>query len=117
MFSLRLSFNLSAGYPAIELKRPATGDELDDQHDDRREEDQVNEVPDGIDVDESQQSQNQQHNKDSPEHMFSFELVYFASHPAARVRLKDFQLAAVSAPGRRLYGILKKLLAARIRKD
>jgi hypothetical protein len=49
--------------------------------------------------------------------MFSFELVYFASHPAAWVRLKDFQLAALSAPGRRLYGILKKLLAARIRKD
>jgi hypothetical protein len=31
--------------------------------------------------------------------MFSFELVYFASHPAARVRLKDFQLSALSAPG------------------
>jgi hypothetical protein len=99
MFSLRLSFNLSAGYPAIELKRPATGDELDDQHDDRCEEDQVNEVPDGIDVDESQQSQNQQHDEDSPKHMFSFELVYFASHQEARVRLKDFQFAALSTRG------------------
>jgi hypothetical protein len=31
--------------------------------------------------------------------MFSFELVYFASHPAAQVRLKDFQFAALSARG------------------
>jgi hypothetical protein len=94
-----LVFSGSAGFPAIKLKRAATGDELDDQHDDRCQENQVNEISDGIDVDESQQSQNQKHNKDGPEHMFSFELVYFASHPEAQVRLKDFQFTAVCAPG------------------
>jgi hypothetical protein len=33
--------------------------------------------------------------------MFSFELVYFASHQEARVRLKDFQFPALSARGNR----------------
>jgi hypothetical protein len=89
---------------------------LDNQDDYRRQENQVNEIPDGIDVDESQQSQNQKHNKDSPEHMFSFELVYFASHPGARVRLKIFGIS-ILFPGKRRYGGLKKLLAARIWND
>src|SRR4051812_47975736 len=41
-------------------------------------------------TDESEQPENQQHNENSPEHMFSFELVYFASFPGRRVRLKIF---------------------------
>src|SRR3954469_10585832 len=44
---------------------------------------------------ESQEPENQQHNKDSPEHMFSFELVYFASHARARVRVRFFKFARV----------------------
>jgi hypothetical protein len=64
---------------------------LDDQDDDRGQKDQVNEIPDGIDVNESQQREDQQHNKDSPEHMFSFELVYFASFSGASLRLKIFE--------------------------
>jgi hypothetical protein len=72
------------------LERAPASDQLDDQNDYRGQEKQVNEIPDGIDVDESQERENQQHNKDSPEHMFSFELVYFASHAVARLRLKIF---------------------------
>jgi hypothetical protein len=72
----------------IELKRTATGNELDDEHDNRGQKNQVNEISDGIDVDESEQSQNQQHDKDSPEHMFSFELVYFTSFGGFGVRLR-----------------------------
>jgi hypothetical protein len=72
------------------LERSFPGDQLDDQDDHRGEENQVNEIPDGIDVNESQQREDQQHNKDSPEHMFSFELVYFSSHAEARLRLKIF---------------------------
>jgi hypothetical protein len=75
----------------IELKRPATGDELDDEHNDRCEKNQVNEIPNGIDVDESEQRQNQEHDEDGPEHMFSFELVYFTSFPRLGVRLKIFE--------------------------
>jgi hypothetical protein len=63
---------------------------LDYEHDHRGQKNQVNEVPDGIHVNESQQREDQQHNKDSPEHMFSFELVYFASHAGVRLRLKIF---------------------------
>jgi hypothetical protein len=64
---------------------------LDNQNDHGCQKNQVNEIPDGIDVDKSQQREDQQHNKDSPEHMFSFELVYFASHAGARLRLKIFK--------------------------
>src|SRR5205085_4067435 len=45
--------------------------------------------------DEPEQPKNQEHNKDSPEHMFSFELVYFASRPRVRLRVKIFQNRAV----------------------
>jgi hypothetical protein len=64
---------------------------LDDQNDHRGEKNQVNEIPNGIDVDKSEQSEDQQHDKDGPEHMFSFELVYFASCPGAWLRLKIFE--------------------------
>jgi hypothetical protein len=63
---------------------------LDDQDDHRGQKNQVNEIPDRVDVDESQQGEDQQHNEDSPEHMFSFALVYFASFAAGSVRLKIF---------------------------
>jgi hypothetical protein len=72
---------------------------LDDQHDDRGQKNQVNEIPDRVDVDESQQGQNQQHNKDSPEHMFSFGLVYFASFPGASPRLKIFENSRAFSAG------------------
>jgi hypothetical protein len=96
------------------LKRPATGHELDDQHDDGCQKNQVNEISDGIDVDESQQSQNQEHDKDGPEHMFSFELVYFASFPAVWLRLNIFVQLGFSLRRGCHYGDSKKLLAARI---
>jgi hypothetical protein len=44
---------------------------------------------------ESEEPENQQHNKDSPEHMFSFELVYFASHARVRLRVNIFQIRSV----------------------
>jgi hypothetical protein len=85
------------------LERPFSGDQLDDQNDNRGQKNQVNEIPDGIDVNESQQREDQQHNKDSPEHMFSFELVYFASHAGVRLRLKIFEKSCHQAgPARRI---------------
>jgi hypothetical protein len=44
--------------------------------------------------------------------MFSFELVYFASHAEVRLRLKIFE-----NPGGGRSGTANKLLAALIRKD
>jgi hypothetical protein len=69
------------------LERSFAGDQLDDQDDHGGQENEVDEIPDGIDVNESQQREDQQNNKDSPKHMFSFELVYFASHAGGRSRL------------------------------
>jgi hypothetical protein len=96
-----------------QLERSPAGDQLDDQYHHRRKKNEVNEIPDGIDVNESQQGEDQQHNKDSPEHMFSFELVYFASHAGARLRLKIFE----KSRGWGRTGAANKLLAAWIRKD
>jgi hypothetical protein len=84
------------------LERSFPGDQLDDQHDHGGQKNQVNEIPDGIDVNESQQREDQQHNKDSPEHMFSFELVYFASHAEVQVRLKIFENRRAAGPARRI---------------
>jgi hypothetical protein len=81
------------------LNAPA-GDQLDDQHDDGGQEDQVNEIPDGVDVDESQEGENQKHDKDGPEHIFSFELVYFASFAERQLRLKIFENPSASLSGR-----------------
>jgi hypothetical protein len=91
MFSFELVYFFRMRVPGRErLQRSSAGDQLDDQHDHRGQKNQVNEIPDGIDVNESKQGEDQQHNKDSPEHMFSFELVYFASHAGVRLRLKIF---------------------------
>jgi hypothetical protein len=69
------------------------GDQLDDQHDYRDQKNQVNEIPDGIDIDESKERENQQHNKDGPEHtFFPFGLVYFASFAGLRLRLRFLQI-------------------------
>jgi hypothetical protein len=40
---------------------------------------------------ETEQPQNQKNYKDSPKHMFSFELVYFASFAERSPRLKIFR--------------------------
>jgi hypothetical protein len=84
------------------LERSFPGDQLDDQHDHGGQKNQVNEIPDGIDVNESQQREDQQHNKDSPEHMFSFELVYFASHAEVRLRLRFLKNRRAAGPARRI---------------
>jgi hypothetical protein len=103
MFSFELVYFFRMRVPGWErLERSFPGDQLDDQDDHRGQKNQVNEIPDGIDVNESQQREDQQHNKDSPEHMFSFELVYFASHAGVRLRLKIF-----GKPGRRPVGAAK----------
>src|SRR3954447_22062096 len=84
---------------ALSLERAASGDQIDDQDDDGDDEQQVNERATEM-TDEAEKPENQQHNKNSPEHMFSFELVYFASHPGSRVRLKIFENSSLFLPGR-----------------
>src|SRR3954470_946943 len=86
--TIRMTPKIAAGFTiALTLERTPPGDQIYDQDDDRDDEQQVNERATEM-TDESEEPENQQHNKNSPEHMFSFELVYFASHPGSRVRLR-----------------------------
>jgi hypothetical protein len=71
------------------LERPPPGDQIHDQNDNGDDEQQVDERATEM-TDEPEQPKNEQHNEDSPKHMISFELVYFASRAGPRVRLKIF---------------------------
>jgi hypothetical protein len=72
------------------LERTPAGDQIHNQHDQRDHQNKVNQAAD-VEDGETEQPQNQKNYKDSPKHMFSFELVYFASFPGRRVRLKIFR--------------------------
>jgi hypothetical protein len=76
------------------LERTAARDQVHDQDDDRDDEQQMNERATEV-TDESEKPENQENNEDGPEHMFSFELVYFASRARVRLRVKIFQIRAV----------------------
>jgi hypothetical protein len=76
------------------LERTPARDQVHDQDDDRDDENQVNQVAD-VEDGESEKPEDQQNNEDSPKHMFSFELVYFASRARVELRVKIFQIRAV----------------------
>src|SRR5256714_11463230 len=93
--AIRMVPTIPAGFMiAGALERPPPGDQIHDQDDDGDDEQQVNERAPEV-TDEAEQPQNQKNYKDSPEHMFPFELVYFASRARARLRVKIFQICAV----------------------
>ena len=64
----------SSGFMETGLYSAASRNQIDDQDDDGNDEDQVNkraaEIPD-----KTEEPENQENNEDSPEHIFSFELV------------------------------------------
>lgn len=112
--TIRIIPKIPAGFTRNQpLERATAGDQIYDQDDDRDDEQKVNQRAAEM-TDESEEPENQQHNKDSPEHMFSFELVYFASFPEVRVRLNIFAALSFSFPRGGDYGDSKKLLAAPI---
>jgi hypothetical protein len=81
---------IPAGFTGAEaLERPPPGNQVHDQDDNRDDEQQVNERATEV-TNETEEPKNEQHNEDSPKHIFSFELVYFASRAGPRVRLKIF---------------------------
>jgi hypothetical protein len=61
------------------LKRTASRNQIDDQDDDSDDQEQVDERAAEM-ADETEEPENQENNEDSPEHMLSFELVYFVSN-------------------------------------
>src|SRR5437764_3801936 len=80
------------------LERTPPGDQVHNQNDDGDHQKKVDECAAEM-TDESEQPEDQKHNKDSPEHMFSFELVYFASFAEGWVRLKIFRISQTLFPG------------------
>src|SRR5205085_4976741 len=93
--AIRMIPRIPAGFMTTRrLERAPARDQIHNQDDDRDHQEQMNERATKM-SDEPEQPQNQEHNKDSPEHMFSFELVYFASRPRVRLRVKIFQNRAV----------------------
>jgi hypothetical protein len=61
------------------LKRTASRNQIDDQDDDSNDQEQVDKPASDM-ADETEEPENQENNEDSPEHMLSFELVYFVSN-------------------------------------
>src|SRR4051794_29839105 len=93
--TIRMIPRIPAGFmKCAALERTAPRDQVHDQDDDRDDEQQVNERATEV-TDESEKPENQENNEDGPEHMFSFELVYFASRARAELRVKIFQIRAV----------------------
>src|SRR2546423_5004890 len=93
--AIRMIPRIPAGFMRTgRLERTSARNQVHNQDDDGDDEQQMNERAAEV-SDEPEQPQNQEHNKDSPEHMFSFELVYFASREGVRLRVKIFQNRAV----------------------
>jgi hypothetical protein len=68
-------------------------------------------------TDETEEPENQENDENSPEHMFSFGLVSFASCAEPPVRLKIFKIRAAFHETPASPAETNKLLAARSRKD
>src|SRR6266513_2645346 len=85
------------------LQRTASRNQIDDQDDDSDDQDQVDERAAEM-TDETEEPENQENNEDSPEHMFSFRLIYVASRAGARPRLKIFENPSLARTGAGLAG-------------
>jgi hypothetical protein len=94
------------------LERTPARDQIhnqDHQGYDEHEVDQATDMEDG----EAEQPENQKNDEDCPKHMFSFELVYFASFAESSPRLKILCIRHSFLGCRNLWWV-KKLLAAQI---
>src|ERR1041384_6402107 len=93
--AIRMIPRIPAGFMLrAALEGTPSRDQIHDQNDDRDDEQQMNERATEV-SDESEEPEDQQNNEDSPKHMFSFELVYFASRARDEMRVKIFRIRAV----------------------
>src|ERR1043165_5630983 len=93
--AIRMIPRIPAGFMmSAALERTPSRDQIHDQDDDRDDEQQMNERATEV-PDESEEPEDQQNYEDSPKHMFSFELVYFASRARVEMRVNIFQIRAV----------------------
>ena len=65
---------IPAGFTARMLQRSATGDQLDNENDQRDHEQEMNVSAENVEPDKTKKPENQQNNKDGPEHKKTFRL-------------------------------------------
>ena len=59
---------MPAGFIGASLQSPAALDQIDNQHDNRQDEQDMNEAAQRVGADQSKQPEDQQNDKDGPEH-------------------------------------------------
>ena len=65
---------IPAGFTARMLQRSATGDQLDNENDQRDHEQKMNVSAENVEADKTKKPENQQNNKDGPKHKKTFRL-------------------------------------------
>src|SRR5436309_6165051 len=70
--TMRIMPTIPAGFTMRMLQRPATANQLDNEHDQRDEEQQMNVSAENMEADKTEKPENQQNNKDSPKHKKPF---------------------------------------------
>ncbi len=116
--AIRMIPTMPAGFTKRrQLERPAAGDQVDDQNNDRDDQQQMDQGAAEL-TDETEKPENQENNEDSPEHMFSFWVGFFCFVRGAAGALKVFQIPGGNFKRHRPAGPQEnKLLAACGRKD
>jgi|GraSoiStandDraft_1057264.scaffolds.fasta_scaffold151870_2 hypothetical protein len=71
---IRMMPIIPAGFTARMLQRSATGDQLDNENDQRDHEQKMNVSAENVEADKTKKPENQQNNKDGPEHKKTFRL-------------------------------------------
>ena len=69
---IRMMPIIPAGFTARMLQRSATGDQLDNENDQRDHEQEMNVSAENVEPDKTKKPENQQNNKDGPEHKKPF---------------------------------------------
>jgi len=72
--TMRIMPTIPAGFTMRMLQRPATANQLDNEHDQRDEEQQMNVSAENMEADKTKKPENQQNNKDGPKHKKTFRL-------------------------------------------
>src|SRR6266404_2206699 len=86
--TMRIMPTIPAGFTMRMLQRSATANQLDNEHDQRDEEQQMNVSTENMEADKTEKPENQQNNKDSPKHKnLSFAVVVNGSLQRSRSRL------------------------------
>src|SRR5581483_4477669 len=91
---MRMIPTIPAGFILSILQRPAALDEIDDEHDDRDHQQDVNESSERVRADESEQPEHEENDEDSPEHSGPFRVEvlgrFVSCREIARMSIEKF---------------------------